>query len=360
MSGRPDARPEVHFVVPASIDDPTRPSGGNVYDRRLSDELPGCGWAVHEHPVAGDWPNPGPADRDRFVALLDGLPDDSLVLVDGLIASAAENLVTAAGRLRVVVLLHMPDATDRIEAKVLNAVAGVIATSQWSRDRVITRYGLPRDRVWTAAPGVDPAAPAPGSPSGRDLLAVGPIIPAKGQDLLVAALAECADLDWSCTFVGSADFDRDFVASLQAIATSSGIQDRLVFAGPLSSIALADLRSKSDLMISASRREAYGMAVAEGLAAGLPVIATDVGGHREAVGQAADGTLPGRLVATDDVQGLAAGLRAFLTDPALRANWRQAARSRSLDLPGWPDTARTVAAVLEQTGANPHSAPPRF
>jgi glycosyltransferase involved in cell wall biosynthesis len=347
-------------VVPASIDDPQRPSGGNVYDRRLSDELPGCGWAVHEHPVAGDWPDPSPADRDRFIALLDGLPDDSLVVVDGLIASAAENLVTTARRLRVVVLLHMPEATDRVEADVLNAAAGVIATSQWSRDWVMTHYGLPRDRVWTASPGVDPVAPAPGSPSGGNLLTVGPIVPAKGQDLLVTALAECADLDWSCTLVGATDLDRAFVTSLQAIATGSGIEGRLVFAGPLSSTALDDLRSQSDLMISASRREAYGMAVAEGLAAGLPVIATDVGGHREAVGQAADGTLPGMLVATDDVEGLTAGLRAFLTDPHLRANWRKAARSRSLDLPGWANTARTVAAVLKQTSANPHSAPPRF
>ncbi len=204
------------------------------------------------------------------------------------------------------------------------------------------------------------AASAPGSPSGRNLLTVGPIVPSKGQDLLVRALAECADLDWSCTLVGAPDLDRDFVTSLQDIATSSGIEDRLVLAGPLSSIALDDLRSQSDLMISASRREAYGMAVAEGLAAGLPVIATDVGGHREAVGQAADGTLPGMLVATDDVEGLATGLRAFLTDPDLRANWRQAARSRRLDLPGWPNTARAVAAVLKQTSANPHSAPPRF
>ena len=358
MNARPEARAEVHFVVPDGIDNPERPSGGNVYDRRLSDELPGCGWTVHEHPVPGAWPHPDQADRDGLDALLAGVPDDDLVLVDGLIASAAEGLVTTAGRLRVVVLLHMPEATEHVEPDVLGAAAGVIATSQWSRDWVITHYGLPSDRVWTAAPGVDPPSLAPGSRSGRNLLAVGPIVPAKGQDLLVAALAECADLDWACTLVGAVDLDRDFVTSLQAIATSSGIEDRLVFAGPLSSAALDELRSESDLMISASRREAYGMAVAEGLAAGLPVIATDVGGHGEAVGQAADGTLPGMLVATDDLEGLVRGLRAFLTDPDLRANWRQAARSRSLNLPGWPDTARTVAVALKQTSANPHSAPP--
>lgn len=360
MSRRSDIRPEVHFVVPDGIDDPQRPSGGNVYDRRLAEELRRYGWTVHDHPVSGRWPTPDAADRDRFDALLDGLPDDALVLVDGLIASAAESLVTTAGRLRIVVLLHMPEATEDIEVDVLGAAAGVITTSQWSRTRVISRNGLPTERVWTAVPGVDPAPPAAGSPSGRNLLTVGPIVPAKGHDVLVAALAQCADLDWSCTLAGAVDLDRDFVTSLRGGAMRAGIGDRLVFAGPLPSPALDELRSHSDLMISTSRREAYGMAVAEGLAAGLPVIATDVGGHREAVGQAADGTLPGMLVPIDDADALAAALRAFLTDPDLRAGWRRSARVRSRDLPGWPDAAHTVAAVLQEISANPDSAPSRF
>ena len=360
MSGRPEALAEAHFVVPDSIDDPARPSGGNVYDRRLADELPGCGWSIREHPVAGSWPNPGPAERDRFDALLAGLPDDSLVLVDGLIASAAESLVTTAGRSRVVVLLHMPEATKHVEPDVLNAAAGVIATSQWSRDWVITHCGLPGDRVWAATPGVDSATPAHGSPSGGSLLAVGPVVPAKGQDLLVAALAECANLDWSCTLAGAVDIDPAFVTSLQASAARAGIDDRLVLAGPLSSAELDELRSQSDVMISASRREAYGMAVAEGLAAGLPVIATEVGGHPEAVSQAADGTRPGMLVPADDVDALAAGLRAFLTDPGLRASWRRSAQLRSRELLGWPETARAVAAVLQHIRTNPPSTSTRF
>ena len=54
----------LHAVVPAGIDDPRRPSGGNHYDRRLFDELTASGWVVQEHPVAGPWPRPTPADRD--------------------------------------------------------------------------------------------------------------------------------------------------------------------------------------------------------------------------------------------------------------------------------------------------------
>ena len=51
----------VHVVVPDGIDDPARPSGGNVYDRRVIDGLVSAGWAVDVHPVPGAWPTHGPA-----------------------------------------------------------------------------------------------------------------------------------------------------------------------------------------------------------------------------------------------------------------------------------------------------------
>jgi len=337
---------EVHVVVPAGIDDPARPSGGNIYDRRLCDELARWGWSVREHLVPGSWPSPDPADQNRFKELLAGLPDRSVVLVDGLIASAAESLVGAAGRLRVVVLLHMPNATERTEAAVFRSVAAVVTTSQWSRGRVIAQHGLPVDRVWAAIPGVDPVRPAVGSASGRNLLVVGPVTPAKGHDMLIAALAEIADLDWHCTCVGALDLAPDFVASLAAEAQRLGISDRIEFTGPLSRAALDDIRSQADLLVSASRREAFGMAVAEGLAAGIPVIATDVGGQCEAVGCAPDGTVPGALIPVDDAKRLASDLRRWLTDPAARNRWRNAASQRSEQLASWAKTAQTVSTVL--------------
>lgn len=49
----------VHFVLPGGIDDPAAPSGGNAYDRRVCLDLPGFGWQVTKHAVAGDWPRPG-------------------------------------------------------------------------------------------------------------------------------------------------------------------------------------------------------------------------------------------------------------------------------------------------------------
>ena len=60
----------VHFVVPDSIDDPTRPSGGNVYDRKVIHALRQRGWHVDEHAVGGQWPDP---DESAHRALADTL-----------------------------------------------------------------------------------------------------------------------------------------------------------------------------------------------------------------------------------------------------------------------------------------------
>src|ERR1700751_1273824 len=73
----------------AGIDAPPRPRCGNVYDRHVCDELASLGWSVHEHAVRGFWERP---DASSFAGLADalaGIPDGSVVLIDGLIASTA-------------------------------------------------------------------------------------------------------------------------------------------------------------------------------------------------------------------------------------------------------------------------------
>ena len=86
----------------------------------------------------------------------------------------------------------------------------------------------------------------------------------------------------------------------------------------------------SDLLVLPSRLEAYGMVVTEALAAGLPVVATAVGGVPEALGRTASG-LPGRLVPPDDPAALAEVLGAWLRDAGLRARLRTAARGAPAD-----------------------------
>lgn len=359
----------VHALVPAGIDDPARPSGGNRYDRRVLDALAGEGWAVCERAVPGSWPAPSPADLDGLDMLLRRLPAGSLVLIDGLIASAgAPLLIPQTGRLRVVVLLHMPLGTDG-ERDLLHRCTHVLTSSRWVGDR-LRADGLDPDRLTVAEPGVDPAEPATGSATGRRLLSVAVLAPHKGQDVLIAALNRLADLDWTCTVAGSAEVDPAFAARLRADAgrlradaadangaglradavglraDRAGIADRVRFVGPLAGPDLDRAYASADLLVHPSRAETYGMVITEALARAIPVVATDVGGIAGSLGRDPAGRRPGCLVGPDDVDALAAALRGWLTESGRRADWRRAAAARRDCLTGWSTTAGLLADAL--------------
>jgi glycosyltransferase involved in cell wall biosynthesis len=294
----------MHLVAPPWLDDPARPSGGNVYDRRVADAL---GAELH--------------------TTTNTVPSGAVVLVDGLLASPA--LLAEVNRLRVVVLVHMP-RWEPWEGAVLRAAAGVVTTSRWTRDRLVARYGL--DRVAVAEPGVDPAPLAPGTASGSALITVGAVTTLKGYDVLAAALATLGDLPWSCRGVGSTAIEPELAA---------GIGRRVRLTGPMTRADLDATYAEADLLVLASRAETYGMVVTEALARGVPVVASDVGGVREALG---DG---GVLVPPGATDALAAALRRWLTDDAHRAGLRAAARARRTSLEGWDRTAGLVARALE-------------
>ncbi|WP_155373295.1 glycosyltransferase family 4 protein [Catellatospora vulcania] len=339
----------VHVVLPGGVDDPAAPSGGNVYDRRVCDGLAAAGWPVREHPVPGSWPHPAAPELTELAALLAALPDGATVLIDGLIAVAApEVLAAAAPRLRLVVLAHMPfgdsDAGLRPgEARVLRGAAAVVTTSRWCRERLISGYALPSARVHAAPPGVDPAPLAPASPAGTRLLCVAALAPHKGHDLLLDALHTLTELPWTCTFVGSTDRDPAYVARLRAHPAAG----RIAFAGVRTGDGLAAAYGAADLLVLPSRGESYGMVVTEALARGIPVLANDVQGLPEALGAAPDGSVPGLLVPPDS-PALAAALLRWLTDPDLRDRLRHSALARRDGLTGWTRTAELVGEVLSR------------
>jgi glycosyltransferase involved in cell wall biosynthesis len=344
----------VHVVVPDGIDDPTRPSGGNTYDRQVCRELSSIGWSVHEHPVPGAWPRRDARSLAALAGVLERIPSDAVVLLDGLIASTAPDvLVPHARRLRLVVLVHMPlghrpvddDARTR-ERAVFSTAAAVVTTSAWTKRRLLELYSLDGGRVHVAEPGVEAAELVPGSDTGDSLLCVAAVRFDKGHDVLLGALEMISDRSWHCVCVGSLDREPAFADSIRRRALENGLGERVEFAGPLTGADLDRRYAASDLMVLPSRAETYGMVVTEALARGLPVIAAEVGGVTEALGCGADGALPGVLVPPEDPVALAAALRPWLVRPELRVRWRQAARERRESLFGWSRTASVLASVL--------------
>jgi glycosyltransferase involved in cell wall biosynthesis len=358
-------RRPIAFLVPDGVDDPAWVSGGNAYDIELTAALRADGWSVELLPVAAPWTEPAAASDSAAVAVtraLDELADGSAVLVDGLLAAPAAAPLTAhAPRLRLLPLMHMsmaaaPPGHGRpgaatAERSVLHAAAAVVATSEWLRHELVTRQGVDPRRVTVARPGVQPAPVAPPAPPGDRLLCVAPVAPHKGHDVLVAALAQLAELPWTCRCVGALDRDATFAATVRAAAARHGIGDRVIFTGAHLRAEVARDYAASDLLVLPTRSESYGMVITEALARGLPVVASDVGG----VAEAATGTastaqaaapFPGALVRAGDASALADQLRRWLTDADTRAEWRRRAAQRRARLDGWDITARRVADAI--------------
>ena len=352
----------VHFVVPEGVDDPQQPSGGNVYDRRIRDGLRTIGWSLHEHAIPGSWPYPDATAGAALGDMLAGLANGAVVLLDGLIASAAADVLTAQGcRLRLVILLHMPlgdgppAADSRLvraaERAVLASATAVVVTSAWTRAWLRDQYALESGRLHVATPGVDAADLATGSATGGELLCVAAVTPLKGHDVLLAALRTVGDLPWRCTCVGSLTRDPLFVERVQRAAAAAGMAERVRYSGPRHGLDLANAYARADVLVLASRRESFGMVVTEALARGLPVIATAVGGIPEALGHGANGEVPGLLVPPDAPSALGAALRTWLQDGHLRARLHGVAGERRATLADWSATVAQVARVLTEAAA---------
>ncbi|MEN0085847.1 MAG: glycosyltransferase family 4 protein [Leifsonia sp.] len=346
MSGRP----VVVFAVPDGIDDPARVSGGNVYDRRLAESLRPDGWEVRLLPVPD-----APAALETALA---GVPDDAVVLVDGLLVQREPAaLPDQSGRLRFVVLAHMPPPKDGPGVRdAFRSARRIVATSAWTRSELIAQDAAEPARIVVAHPGTDAAAAAslPSAAGGR-LLCVGVVTPHKGQDVLLAALAAARDVPgWTCTIAGSTATEPGFAAELRAAVAAAGLGDRIRFAGVLSGSGLGDAYAGADLLVAPSRGESYGMAVAEALARGIPVVASAVGGIPEAIagGRGAVTVPPGDAWALERV------LRRWWASAEWRAELATAARDARADRPGWADTAATVGRALREVADEARAAHP--
>lgn len=339
------------MVTPPGIDDLGRPSGGNTYDRQLISGLVADGYPVQVRPAPGSWPVPDSAALKALESLLTRTPDDSVVLLDGLVASASGGLLRRhAPRVRLVILMHMPLGSVS-EHDAVASTAAVITTSAWTRDWLITRYALAPGRVHVAEPGVQPADIAERSPSGGRFICVAAVVPHKGQDVLADALLAMTHRDWDCRFVGALGRDSRFVAQLRTKIHEAGADHRIGLAGVRSGDHLAATYASADLLIAPSRTEAYGMAVTEALARGIPVVTTDVGGLPAAMGHDDKGSRPGILIQPDDPARLAQVLGEWLDDEPLRRRLRESALQRRETLPRWKDTTAQVAQVLAGVAA---------
>jgi len=343
----------VAFAVPGDLATPT---GGYAYDRRMIAELQQLGWQVDVVNLGEGFPRPSEAQRgiarERLLAVPAGCP----VVIDGL---ALGVLPEAAVEVRtghpVIALVHHPLALEsgltaseaavlrNSERAALGAASGVVVTSKTTAQVLAADYSVSIDSIVVAHPGNDRVVAARTSDESIvRLLSVGSIVPRKGFDVLIAALATLKDLPWRLTIAGDRTRDPAAAARLDADILANDLGDRVVVLGAVPDERIAALYREADLFVLASRFEGYGMALAEAIAYGVPVASTTGGAIPEAVPPGA-----GVLVAPDDVPALAQALRRVIADPAERSRLAAAARAAAAQLPTWRDSAKLFSRAIE-------------
>lgn len=342
---------EAAFVIPGDLNMRT---GGYTYDRHLIESLSEIGTPIRHVALDPSWPNPTETALKEVCQQLDQLPAGLPVILDGLVFGAMPTDILARQNRPLIAMLHHPlgleaglsaaraQALLALEKDNLRHAAHVVVTSAHTRDVLIERFAVERERISVALPGFDRPAPIAALPKASPplILSVGTICERKGHDILLAALAEVADLPWNCAIAGMI-LDAPLHDTLCAQRDAAGLATRVRFAGEVSADALDKLYQQATIFALATRYEGYGMVLSEAQLHGLPILSCAVG----AVPQ----TLPeGSAILTppDDPAAFAAGLRQLLTDPAELARLAGESAKCAQALPRWTDAARIMQAVL--------------
>jgi glycosyltransferase involved in cell wall biosynthesis len=340
------------FAVPGDLATPT---GGYAYDRRMIAELAALGWRTDVLNLGEGFPRPTANTRAAACARLAALPSAAPIVIDGLafgvLPEAAKEM--QASHL-LVALVHHPLALEsglsadeaaglHVSERVALAAARRVVTTSAATARLLTAdYCIASERLSVVEPGTDRGDARPRkNDDAVALLAVGAVVERKGYDLLVAALAKVKHLSWRLVIAGDHGRSPEAFRRLEADIAWFGLADRITLLGAVSAQQLASLYATSDLFVLPSRFEGYGMAFAEAVAHGLPVIGTTAGAIPQTVPAGA-----GILVRPDDVDALASALRRLIENPHERE--RLAAGARAATFPSWKEQAALFAGVLDR------------
>ncbi len=338
----------VRLVVPGPLETRT---GGFIYDRHIALGLERLGRLHDTVCLQAAYPEPVASELARDLARLG--EQRGTTVIDGLCFTA----LAAARDYRpwpgpTVALVHHPLADEtgpaeqararllEAERRALATACGCIVTSAATGHR-LADFGCGPARVRVVPPGLEIPAPGPvRSPGGPlRLLCVATLVPRKGHDVLLAAVAALADLDWTLDLVGPPR-DRDWARHVERLVADHPCCGRIRFHGEVTDPAC--FYRQADLFVLASLHEGFGMAMAEAMAAGLPVVSCRTG--------AIPGTVPddaGILVPPGDPPALAGALRRVMADPALRSEMAAAARCAAERFADWETTARRFAAAVD-------------
>ncbi|SCF33952.1 Glycosyltransferase involved in cell wall bisynthesis [Micromonospora purpureochromogenes] len=213
----------------------------------------------------------------------------------------------------------------------------------------LVRLGVPRSRMALVPSGVNeemfrPEGPvAPRDPARPRILTVGRMVERKGFQDVIRALpavpeAECVVVGGPAAELLPAD---SFARRLGALAESCGVADRVKLVGAVPREEMGAWYRSADVLVAAPWYEPFGLTPLEGMACGVPVIGTNVGGIADTV---VDG-LTGDLVPPRDPRALGTAIRRLLADRVRRFAYATAALDRIRSRYSWKRCAEQLSAV---------------
>ncbi len=343
----------VVFIVAG---DPSKYTGGYIYDARIATGLRHAGYAVDTIGLAGRFPIADTCAENAMADTLAGLPADCHVVIDGLALGTLGATVAAhRGARRITALVHHPLADEAgldaqqiaqlktAEHAALARVDHVIVTSAFTARRLSSAYDVAAERISVVEPGIPQPITPPRERRAppRRLLCIATLIPRKGHETLVAALAELAAHDWVCDFIGDTTRDPAHAATVTRAIEAAGLTDRIHLRGALAPEALAEAYQAADLFVLASHYEGYGMVITEAISQGLPVVTTTGGALADTLPRGA-----GLAVAAGNTNALAAALSRCLDEPATYNDLAVGARRAAAGLNDWDAASRAFADAL--------------
>jgi glycosyltransferase involved in cell wall biosynthesis len=334
---------ELALVVPGKLDQLT---GGYLYDRHIVEGLRARGWSVKVLELAAG------SDGHIFATL----PDRTITVIDGLALPGFERAIAAqTDRLRLVALVHHPLAEETglsgaegqrlaaLEAAMLPLFHGVICPSQRTA-AAVERYGVGSGRIAIVPPGTaKPIKQQRPRRRARLLLCVASLIPRKGHRVLIEAVSRLRALDWGLVCVGSLHRDPATTRAIRRTISTAGLDRRIALVGELPPALVSGAYQKADIFVLPSFHEGYGMAYAEAMAHGLPIIGTTAGAIPETVPADA-----GLFVPPGDAAALSRALRRALVERALRARLAAGSRVAGARLPTWAEATEAWERALNR------------
>lgn len=359
---------EISFLVPG---DPCTRTGGFLYDAKISAGLRDLGWKVDILQLHDGFPEPDAAALEHAAKQLEKIDDHAIVVIDGLAFGAMPSVVEHhRHRLRLIALVHHPLAAetgidDRLrqehqdyERRALRFAHHVIVTSAHTAAALTEHYAVASEKLSVVQPGTD----RPGylgraaherrdvttscrtnKPFTANLLCVATLTPRKGHQRLINALAPLADLRWQLRCVGSTERSPGTTQQIVETINAAGLSDRVALLGEVDDEQLRECYNWADAFVLATHMEGYGMALAEAIVHGLPVITTAGGAAATTVGSQA-----ALLVEDDDDETLTRALKRMMAEPELRIELAAAADRQALQLPTWRDSSTAMHQVLSQ------------